>query len=324
MLASPACPLLLAATLALSTAVSALPLAPPSSPERRGYSPATPPAQFIDYFPTFTSPSAGDVFQAGGDILISWNATKPNYPDNQLHTYALVVLGYLDSADPGGGYHLDFDHPLGNVSFYSGSGSASLPLPANLTTRSTYLVTMGSTQNISPLFTIEGSADAPSSTATTSAAESATATTSASASASSATAAQIESIAPQPLTVHFPDGSTTVVGGSAAAAAATSTAGAGASIDTSLNDIAAPKTSSEASETSAFATETATESAAATSGSASQSQVQATPSLAQAGAASSPSTSSSPTSGAGSIFLSSRHSLLGLGLATVAAFAVAL
>lgn len=72
MLASPACPLLLAATLALSTAVSALPLAPPSSPERRGYSPATPPAQFIDYFPTFTSPSAGDVFQAGGDILISW------------------------------------------------------------------------------------------------------------------------------------------------------------------------------------------------------------------------------------------------------------
>jgi len=34
------------------------------------------------------------------------NATRPDYPDSQLHKFASVYLGYLDDSDPGSGYNL--------------------------------------------------------------------------------------------------------------------------------------------------------------------------------------------------------------------------
>lgn len=40
-------------------------------------------------------------------VLLRRNATKPNYPDSQLHTSAVVILGYLDPEDPSSGYNLD-------------------------------------------------------------------------------------------------------------------------------------------------------------------------------------------------------------------------
>lgn len=63
---------------ALVSFASALPLAPLDDVSaglaltRRAYSTTAPPAQLIDYFPRFTSPATGDVYQAGGNIQISW------------------------------------------------------------------------------------------------------------------------------------------------------------------------------------------------------------------------------------------------------------
>ncbi|GAA6049397.1 hypothetical protein JCM3770_007325 [Rhodotorula araucariae] len=259
----------------------------------------------IAYFPRITSPAKGDVFHAGGALEVAWNATRPNYPENQIHAYAQVFLGFLDDEDPSTGYNLDIDHPLGNVSFYGGSGKASLPLPANLPTRSTYLITMGSTNNISPLFTIERTPSSASSSSSSSAAASSPPTSSTPAS-SATSSPQIEA---RPVTVYFPDGDSTVMGGAAAAATSTAAAPAG----TALHDIAAGSVASSSAVAAAEANEpislTASVSApsasaaasspsAATSAAAPSSAVGSAPSAAAAAAG------STSTSGAGRTLLS--------------------
>ncbi|GAA5994244.1 hypothetical protein JCM11641_001760 [Rhodosporidiobolus odoratus] len=106
------------------------------------------------YFPSFERPTKGEVFQAGGNLRIAWNTTKPyDWNEDQLPKYAEVRLGYLDPNDPG--YHLDAAPPLGNISYWDGPGTADLPLPSDLATRSTYFITAGSTSVTSAQFTIE-------------------------------------------------------------------------------------------------------------------------------------------------------------------------
>ncbi|GAA5987284.1 hypothetical protein JCM10908_001892 [Rhodotorula pacifica] len=314
------------ALLLVASVASALPLAPlhplddPNSFDlvrRAEFDTAIPTGvSLIDYFPHFTSPTSSSVFQAGGDIEISWNNTKPDYADNQLHKSALVILGYLDDNDPSGGYHLDIQHPLGNVSFYAGPGRVSLPLPANLTTRSTYLLTMGSTRNISPLFTIQGTdpVAASSSSASASTPSSSSSSSSASSDVSSA-ASSSSSASPQigskPLTVYFPDGSVTVLGATASPSAATTSAG---TANTSLNDIAAAAATPSSSSSSA-----ATASAPASALSSSSSAGAAT--LAQASAAPAPSASTTRTSAAS--YSRAHGGMVGLALGTVAALVLA-
>ncbi|GAA5885529.1 hypothetical protein JCM3774_005962 [Rhodotorula dairenensis] len=265
----------------------------------------------IDYFPRFTSPTSSSVFQAGGDIEISWNNTKPDYADNQIHKSALVILGYLDEADPSGGYHLDFQNPLGNVSFYSGSGSVSLPLPANLTTRSTYLLTMGSTRNISPLFTIEGSStDATDSSSSSADGGASSSSTSSSAAASSSAPARIGS---NPLTVYFPDGSVTVIGATATTAAAAGASSATGASNTSLNDIAAAAATSSAANVDATSSSPASSPASSTNA--------GVGTLAQASVAAAPSASTTKTSSAS--FGRDRSGAAALALGAVAAVVLA-
>ncbi|BGP25637.1 hypothetical protein Rt10032_c06g2944 [Rhodotorula toruloides] len=272
--------------------------------------------QLLDYWPRITSPAKGDVFQAGGQLLLSWNNTKPDIPDNQIHKFSPVILGFLDESNPGSGYNLDVQHPLGNVSFYSGSTSASLPLPADLATRSTYLLFLGSTSNICPLFTINAVASSSSSAALTSSSTSA-------ASSTSSAPAHIQS---QGLTVHFPDGETTVVGVS-------STSSASFSSETSLVDINAPASHSSSASSSASANSptaassseaaSSTSASSSTSSSASSSMPSSSvaannaPSPAAAAAASA---TPSKTSGA----TLSHNSLSSLAVGAAAAFAGAL
>ncbi|GAA5960666.1 hypothetical protein JCM8115_001787 [Rhodotorula mucilaginosa] len=303
-----------ALVLLAASVASALPLATPlddptsfADLERRAEFDTIPTGvSLIDYFPRFTSPTSSSVFQAGGNIEISWNNTRPDYPDEQLHKSALVILGYLDDADPSGGYHLDFQNPLGNVSFFSGSGSASLPLPANLKTRSTYLLTMGSTRNISPLFTIE----ATSAASATSAGSSSSSSSSASAAASSSASPQIGS---KPLTVYFPDGSTTVIGATTTASSSSSSAAsasAAAEPNTSLNDIAAAAATSSSSAANVAASSAASASAAAGT-------------LAQASVASSAAPSASSTQTSSALFGHSHGGNAGLALGAITALVLA-
>ncbi|GAA5915281.1 hypothetical protein JCM8208_004525 [Rhodotorula glutinis] len=221
-------------------------------------------ASLIAYFPKLTSPTRGSVWQAGGVLEVAWNATRPDYPDSQLHKFASVYLGYLDDSDPGSGYNLDFENPIGNVSFYGGSGTAQLPLPADLPTRSTYLITMGSTNNISPPFKIEGAAASwPSPSSAAAASSSAAAVSSAPASSSSSTKAQIGAPA---VTVYFPDGQSTVLGGESSSAAPTSASSASASQESGLRDIAASSSSAVAGESAPASAPAATTTSAAASG----------------------------------------------------------
>ncbi|GAA5849066.1 hypothetical protein JCM8547_006432 [Rhodosporidiobolus lusitaniae] len=106
------------------------------------------------YFPGFSRPAAGEVVKAGGVLTVAWNTTKPyDWTDAQLPKTAEVRLGYLDGESIG--YHLDVAAPLGTISYYSGSGSASFDLPSDLATRDTYFITAGSTSVRSAQFTIE-------------------------------------------------------------------------------------------------------------------------------------------------------------------------
>ncbi|BGP17456.1 hypothetical protein JCM10213_003261 [Rhodosporidiobolus nylandii] len=106
------------------------------------------------YFPAFSEPRAGSTWMAGGMLRVAWNTTKPyDWSDDQLPKYATVRLGYTDEDSVG--YHLDVAPPLGNITYYSGPGTAYLPLPDYLETRSTYFITAGSTSVTSARFTIE-------------------------------------------------------------------------------------------------------------------------------------------------------------------------
>ncbi|GAA5887678.1 hypothetical protein JCM16303_003723 [Sporobolomyces ruberrimus] len=111
--------------------------------------------QSIAYFPSIESPSQGSVWTAGGQLTVAWNNTKPNYAPNQIHNYASLLLGFRNPDDPASGLNLDIERPLANVSLYGTEDPISVQLPSDLPTRSTYLLVLGSTANMSPLFTIE-------------------------------------------------------------------------------------------------------------------------------------------------------------------------
>ncbi|BGP41339.1 hypothetical protein JCM10450v2_005382 [Rhodotorula kratochvilovae] len=275
---------------------------------------------FIAYFPRITSPAKGDSFTAGGALEVAWNATKPNYPDNQIHTFAQVFLGFLDDEDPSSGYNLDVENPLGNVSFYGGSGRASLPLPADLKTRSTYLITMGSTNNISPLFTIQAAqSSSPSPSSSSSAAAAPSSSTSAAPASSTTSSAQIEA---RPITVYFPDGESTVLGGGAAS----STSAAAAPAETTLRDVAAGNAApssaaaAEAKEPASLADATSSSAAAAAASSSPAAASSPSPSSAvgSAPSAAAAAAGSSTTSGAGRTLFST----VAVAFAGLAAFAV--
>ncbi|GAA6062603.1 hypothetical protein JCM10212_004898 [Sporobolomyces blumeae] len=124
----------------------------------------------IAYFPAITSPAEGSEWAAGGSLTVAWNNTKPNYAENQIHKYATLLLGYTDASSPG--YHLDIDHPLANVTLYGSEDPIEVTLPADLPTRSSYILVLGSTANTSPLFTINavgGDASSAGTSSTTSA-----------------------------------------------------------------------------------------------------------------------------------------------------------
>ncbi|GAA5949005.1 hypothetical protein JCM3765_003981 [Sporobolomyces pararoseus] len=112
--------------------------------------------QSIAYFPAISSPEEGSVWKAGSSLTVAWNNTVPDYAPNQIHNYATLLLGFRNEDDPASGLNLDVDHPLANVSLYGTADPIQVQLPSDLPTRSTYLLVLGSTANMSPLFTIEG------------------------------------------------------------------------------------------------------------------------------------------------------------------------
>ncbi|GAA5895911.1 uncharacterized protein JCM6883_001655 [Sporobolomyces salmoneus] len=112
--------------------------------------------QSIAYFPSIETPSAGSVWSAGSYLTVAWNNTKPDYPPEQIHNFASLLLGFRNADDPASGLNLDIERPLANISLYGSEDPIEVQLPDDLVTRSTYLLVLGSTANMSPLFTIEG------------------------------------------------------------------------------------------------------------------------------------------------------------------------
>ncbi|GAA5930211.1 uncharacterized protein JCM15063_004746 [Sporobolomyces koalae] len=108
----------------------------------------------IAYFPAIEQPTEGSTWTAGQQLTVGWNNTKPDYAPNQIHNYAQLLLGFRNPDDPSSGLNLDIDRPLANVSLYGTEDPISVQLPADLPTRSTYLLVLGSTANMSPLFMI--------------------------------------------------------------------------------------------------------------------------------------------------------------------------
>ncbi|ORY51224.1 hypothetical protein BCR35DRAFT_310721 [Leucosporidium creatinivorum] len=165
---------LIALLLASLPLASSAPVAYPASPleERAGSTEATAwgdipeGVSFISYWPAITTPVAGQVWQEGDSVQISWNGTAPPYAANQLSQEADIVLGYLSNTSAG--YHLDINHPLATVQLYSEPYSINITLPTNITTRDSYLLILGSSANSSPLFTIEGTGPADDSSASSS------------------------------------------------------------------------------------------------------------------------------------------------------------
>ncbi|BGP09167.1 hypothetical protein JCM10049v2_005028 [Rhodotorula toruloides] len=107
---------MLPALLLLATTALALPTAPRAFLKDN---------VLIEWSATLDPRQLADIPQ-GVQLLDHWpritNNTKPDIPDNQIHKSSPVILGFLDESNPGSGYNLDVQHPLGNVSFYSRVG----------------------------------------------------------------------------------------------------------------------------------------------------------------------------------------------------------
>ncbi|GAA6009786.1 hypothetical protein JCM11491_000812 [Sporobolomyces phaffii] len=109
----------------------------------------------LAWFPPITRPSGGEVFRAGSEQVVSWNRALPTgYNLTQVGKHADLLLGYTlpDVLN----YHLDVTL-VKNISLYEGDAETTYTLPADLPTRTSYfLALVGSSSNISPEFTIEG------------------------------------------------------------------------------------------------------------------------------------------------------------------------
>ncbi|GAA6010822.1 hypothetical protein JCM10207_005863 [Rhodosporidiobolus poonsookiae] len=200
----------------------------------------------LQYFPAFSSPSLGSVWQAGGSLTVTWNTTKPatSYYPNPA-PYALVRLGQFDANEGLTGNYLASPEPLGNISFYGGAGSVDLPLPANLTAGPNYFIWAGSTGNTSPRFTIEAAeaAAAPASsseTTTTTRAHTSSSTHAAPASSTTTTSAAAASSSPDTAEEPLKD----VASSSSSSSPAATLALAAAPASSSSTPAAAPPTSS--------------------------------------------------------------------------------
>ncbi|GAA5937649.1 hypothetical protein JCM1841_000242 [Sporobolomyces salmonicolor] len=325
----------LLALLLAPTALVALPTAMPSfedllalSPRDLvpSYSSAPKPLQKrIDYFPAFTSPSQGSTWQAGGELTVAWNNTLPPYASNQIHYAAVIYLGYLDDSSPG--LNLDVDHPLANVSLYDSPDPIQVTLPADLETRSTYLLVMGSTSNMSPQFTVNAvsAVAASSSTSSTSANPSTTAhastphVTSSLTSSSSTTAAPLSTRT----TLYLANGDSTVLSSSsttAATPASSSVSSSSSSSSESAGAVPVPVASSSSSplpSSASTATSSSSSSASASTSASASAPIPtvATPAVAAASA------SATKTSGATTSQIGRATTLL---LAGVVAAAMAL
>ncbi|KAL8279038.1 hypothetical protein RQP46_008496 [Phenoliferia psychrophenolica] len=122
------------------------------------------PVQLLDLSLPVTFPTAGTVWQAGGQGYITWNQSLPSgVSQSDVSHNARLVLGY--TSDSSVGLHLDVDHPLGtNIPLYNSTPYYAFTLPSDLPTRSTYILSFqGSSGNLSPEFTIEGLPDVASS-----------------------------------------------------------------------------------------------------------------------------------------------------------------
>ncbi|GAA5949559.1 hypothetical protein JCM21900_000263 [Sporobolomyces salmonicolor] len=318
----------LLALLLAPTALVALPTAMPSFEDLLALSPrdlvpsyssaAKPLQKRIDYFPAFTSPSQGSTWQAGGELTVAWNNTLPPYASNQIHYAAVIYLGYLDDSSPG--LNLDVDHPLANVSLYDSSDPIQVTLPADLETRSTYLLVMGSTSNMSPQFTVNAvsAVSASSSTSSTSANPSTTAhastthVTSSSSSSSSTTAAPLSTRT----TLYLANGDSTVLGSSSTTAATPASSPVSSSSSSSFESAGAfpvPVASPSSSPLPSSASTAASFASASTSASASASiPTVATPAVAAASA------SATKTSGATTSQIGRATTLLLAGVVTAA------
>ncbi|GAA5897430.1 hypothetical protein JCM5296_004160 [Sporobolomyces johnsonii] len=300
---------LLLALLLAPTALVALPTAMPSFDDVLALSPrdlvpsyasAPKPLQKrIDYFPAFTSPTQGSSWQAGGELTVGWNNTLPPYASNQIHYAAVIYLGYLDDSSPG--YNLDVDHPLANVSLYNSTDPIQVTLPADLETRSTYLLVMGSTSNMSPLFTVNAvsAAASSSSTSSTSANPSTTHVAPSSMTSSSTTAVPLSTRT----TLYLANGDSTVLGSSSATTTTTPASSAASISSSSTSESAGPvavpvaSPSSSPLPSSASASAAPSSSSSSTSASTSTSASASTPTVASPAVAAA-SASATKTSGA--------------------------
>ncbi|KAK4052073.1 hypothetical protein OIV83_002367 [Microbotryomycetes sp. JL201] len=116
---------------------------------------STKPKALIDYSPPFSYPTGGEVFKAGQTTSVSWDQSEL-YPSENVTQSADLLLGYTENGSAS--LHLFWtlaqDIPL----YAPNPNEINVKLPANLTTRDSYLyVLLGSTNNRSPRFTILGS-----------------------------------------------------------------------------------------------------------------------------------------------------------------------
>ncbi|GAA6019881.1 hypothetical protein JCM11491_004852 [Sporobolomyces phaffii] len=268
--------------------------------------------QNIAYFPAIESPEQGSVWTAGQALTVAWNNTKPDYAPNQIHNYASLLLGFRNPDDPSSGLNLDVDHPLANVSLYGSEDPIYVTLPSDLPTRSTYLLVLGSTANMSPLFTINGVDSESSSSVSSSGSSSAAALATHTAVASTPSST---SEAEQPRASTTAETPSPLSSATASKAAATAEAG-GAQVATrsQVESGSAPSPTAGAA-TSDAAPSSVSPAASSSSPSSSVTRDAATPVNASGGALAA--SSSTPTSGAGSL----RSSSIAGGLAGIVALA---
>ncbi|GAA5879396.1 hypothetical protein JCM16303_003188 [Sporobolomyces ruberrimus] len=109
----------------------------------------------LAWFPPLTRPSGGEVLQAGSEQVASWNRALPTgFNLTQVGKHADLLLGY--TVPDVLSYHLDVTL-VKSISLYEGDAEVTYRLPEDLVTRDSYfLALIGSSSNISPKFTIEG------------------------------------------------------------------------------------------------------------------------------------------------------------------------
>lgn len=108
--------------------------------------------------PKITTPNSGTKWRAGGSFTVKWSTTYNDGTGKQVaipdNFNGMIKLGYLEAGDPYN-EHLLWDLASG---FKLNSGSQQITLPADLPTRTGYIIVlMGDSGNASQKFTIRAS-----------------------------------------------------------------------------------------------------------------------------------------------------------------------